>query len=202
LLIGMAMFTAGWAKLTTGWLQPSQRSTYGHLVGFDTWAAKMLLGVQSGWFWKPLDWLVILMESGFLMAAFYRPAFRVVCASACLFHVAVWLLFDMRFHGNVIAYGGRRFLGATSLTQGEDSVGHRLGNPRTRTRMGPVTGRILPGVGCRPCVRQAAWRTPPPAGPRRSAPAGNTRRLWLPAETASTPATADRKGQSDSLYAG
>ncbi len=62
LLVGFAMFTAGWVKATTGWLDPEARATYGHLVqnylftGRETWAGAWALRIDSDWFWKPGDW--------------------------------------------------------------------------------------------------------------------------------------------------
>src|SRR5262245_19503126 len=58
LLIGIAMFTTGWAKVSTGWLNPATLSTYGHFLnnyfatGRHTWIAEHALQMDSFWLWK------------------------------------------------------------------------------------------------------------------------------------------------------
>lgn len=111
LLVGFAMFTAGLAKVTTGWLDPEFRCTYGHLVvnyrftGRETWAAKLALGVDWDWFWKLADWAPVFMELAFLPAAIHRRSFCLILAVASLFHLGVLLLFDIPFGVNLLAYG-------------------------------------------------------------------------------------------------
>jgi uncharacterized membrane protein YphA (DoxX/SURF4 family) len=119
LVIGIAMFTAGWVKLTTGWLDPNTHSTYGHLLinyavtGRHTWLADQILGIESFWFWKTADWIVTFMELMFLVAIFRPKWMRSMLAVACLFHFGVWLLYDIVFMPNVVAYGA--FVSYTSL---------------------------------------------------------------------------------------
>ena len=110
LLIGLAMLTAAWPKLTSGWLDPHAPATLGHLMrnhyvtGRETWLSTML--VQFGWtpFWKLLDYGTLLIEGGMLLAIVSRHAFRVFCALACLFHFGVWMVMDIGFSTNVTAY--------------------------------------------------------------------------------------------------
>jgi hypothetical protein len=111
LLIGYGMFTAGWAKLSSGWLDPQTRATYGHLLnnyyatGRETRAAALALRVDSFALWKGGDWAATLLELAFLPAAVNRRALCVVMALACIFHFGVWLLFGIPFWWNVLAYG-------------------------------------------------------------------------------------------------
>jgi HTTM domain len=111
LLVGFAMFTAGWAKATTGWLDPELRCSYGHLVfnylftGRETWAAKLAVRVDSDWFWKVADWAAVALELAFLPAAVHRRPFCLILAVATLFHLWVLLLFDISFGANILVYG-------------------------------------------------------------------------------------------------
>jgi len=110
LIIGLGMFTSGWAKLTTGWLDPTTSSTLGHLyrnyyvTGRTPWAAAQVLRVHAPLFWEGQDWLATFLEVGFLLAIVRRTLFRLFCAMACVFHLAVWLVFDIGFFPNVLAY--------------------------------------------------------------------------------------------------
>ncbi len=111
LFVGFALFTSGWAKATTGWLNPDLKCTYGHLAtnylvtGRETWAAKLALPIQSAWFWKGADWATVALELAVLPAALRRRSFCLVLALVTVFHVGVMLLFDISFRVNVIAYG-------------------------------------------------------------------------------------------------
>jgi hypothetical protein len=111
LLVGFAMFTAGWAKATTGWLDPEFRCTYGFLLlnnrvtCRETWAMEWALRVDSDWFWKVVDWLAVAMELAFLPAAVHRRSFCLILAVASQFHLCVLLLFDIQFAPNILAYG-------------------------------------------------------------------------------------------------
>jgi Vitamin K-dependent gamma-carboxylase len=111
LLIGYGMFTAGWTKLSSGWLDPQTLSTYGHLLnnyratGRETLAAARALRIDSFVLWKAGDWAATLLELSFLAAIVNREIFCVVMALATVFHLAVWLLFDISFWWNVLAYG-------------------------------------------------------------------------------------------------
>ncbi len=119
LLVGFAMFTAGWAKATTGWLNPQLRCTYGHLVynylhtGRETWVGCLALRIDSAWFWKTADWFTVALELTFLPAAFDRKLFRLSLAFASLFHLGVLLLFDIPFSANIVPYGA--FVSYTGL---------------------------------------------------------------------------------------
>lgn len=121
LLIAVAMCTAGWAKASTGWLNPATRATYAHLLtnyfvtGRQTWAAERSFQINALWLWKAADWSTVALELGFLYAMFRPRTMRVFTALACLFHCGVWLLFGIVFASNVVTYGaflsyGNRFL--------------------------------------------------------------------------------------------
>lgn len=109
-LVAVAMFTAGWPKLTTGWLDLSSQATNGHLMvsyvsaGHHTWAGALALRHFPAWLWECMDWATVLMECGFLLVLWNRRLFRLFCAVACLFHLGVLLIFDINFYGNLAAY--------------------------------------------------------------------------------------------------
>jgi hypothetical protein len=119
LLVGFAMWSAGWEKASSGWLDPELLCTYGHLVynyvftGRETWAAKLLLRVDSAWMWKAADWATVALELAFLPAAIHRRLFDPVLAAAALFHLGVLSLFHIPFAVNIVVYGA--FIPYTTL---------------------------------------------------------------------------------------
>jgi hypothetical protein len=108
--IGLAMFSAGAIKVLTGWLDPAVHATYGHLVfntmvtGRETWLSGVMLASDAAWLWEPADWSITLLEVGFLGAMLHPRILRIALSLGCLFHLAVWLLFDIVFVANVVAY--------------------------------------------------------------------------------------------------
>ena len=111
LLIAVGMLTAGWAKLTSGWLDPSVYCTYGHMVMNnlvmvrDMPAARMAFKLGPSPVWKIADWSATLLEIGFIVAILKRRFWHWALIAAVLFHVGVWALFGIVFSYNVLAYG-------------------------------------------------------------------------------------------------
>jgi hypothetical protein len=147
LLVGFALFTAGWVKLTSGWTDPALNCTYGHLMhnfvvaGRDTWAARLLVGMRSDAAWKAADWSVVLLEVLFLPAALNRRMFCAVLAAAAVFHFGVMLAFDIRFAANVIVYGA--FVRYADLP----SLGRFVGQPDPTPRLVPILALALALTG-------------------------------------------------------
>ncbi len=110
LLIGMALFTAGLAKLRGGWLSLETRATVWHLlpnyylVGRDQPMARWALGHFPSALWETMDYATTIWECGVVVLALRRRWFLVACALGCLFHLGVWQLFGITFGTNVIAY--------------------------------------------------------------------------------------------------
>ncbi len=110
-LIAVGMLTAGWGKLTSGWLDPSAYCTYGHMVinnlvmERDMPAARMAFKLGPSPVWKIADWSVILLETGFIVAILRRRFWHWALIAAILFHVGVWALYGIVFDYNFIAYG-------------------------------------------------------------------------------------------------
>jgi hypothetical protein len=107
----MAMFGAGALKLMTGWLDPATHATYGHLVvndmgaGRGTWLSARALAWDAPLVWEAADWAATLLETGFVLALLRQRWMNAALALACIFHLSVWLLFDIVFSANVLAYG-------------------------------------------------------------------------------------------------
>ncbi|QDV36251.1 HTTM domain-containing protein [Tautonia plasticadhaerens] len=109
MLIGVAMATAGWAKLSTGWLDPSSHATFSFLTQYYVKGQLGPLGeealrVDGAWLRESADWAAVLLELAFLPALLWRPAFRLALAVAAAFHLGNVLLFNIPFADNVIAY--------------------------------------------------------------------------------------------------
>jgi uncharacterized membrane protein YphA (DoxX/SURF4 family) len=103
LLLGFAMFTAGFSKLLGGWLDPTSLATQGHFLkqffvsGRQDLLAPIFLAVDSGLFWKALDTATVLFEMGFLVAAFHPVATRLFAACAVLFHFSTMMILNISF---------------------------------------------------------------------------------------------------------
>jgi predicted DCC family thiol-disulfide oxidoreductase YuxK/uncharacterized membrane protein YphA (DoxX/SURF4 family) len=110
LMVGMAMMTAAAPKAASGWLDPGVHATQAHILlnvfvtGRSTWLAKHMLDVNSGVFWKFIDYATVLIEASFLLAVIRRRAFRVVLALACFFHLGIALSMEIVFTPNIMAY--------------------------------------------------------------------------------------------------
>lgn len=111
LIVGYAMFTAGFSKAWTGWLDPEMKCTYSHLVrnyyttGRSTMITEIALTVGGGAYWKLADWATVALEVAFLPAVVNRRWFCWVAALASVFHVGVLLMFGISFAANIIVYG-------------------------------------------------------------------------------------------------
>ncbi len=111
ILIGFAMFTSGWSKATSGWLDSNRLCTYGYVVGRElqsgreTSVVQWALAIDSVWFWKMADWTTVVFELAFLPAALFGRSFRFMLIVASCFHLCVLLLLDIPFSANLIVYG-------------------------------------------------------------------------------------------------
>lgn len=110
LLVGFGFFTAGFAKLIGGWLDPTTHATQGHLVkqffvrGRQDLLAPQALGLSNGFVWEVLDYLTVFFELGFLVAVFVPRLFRLFAAAAVLFHCSTVLMLNIAFTFNLIVY--------------------------------------------------------------------------------------------------
>ena len=108
--VGLAVWTAGWAKVTTGWLDLDTAATRAHLAkiffgtGRETWLGNLVLSRSEAWLLEPMDWATVLVELAFGAAFLNRRLFRVLLACMCVFHLGVEWMFDISFAGNVAVY--------------------------------------------------------------------------------------------------
>jgi hypothetical protein len=147
-LMSAAMFTAGWAKAASGWLDPQISSTYGQLmanywvVGRDTLAARLALSLGPNPLWELVDWASTVLELVFVVAMFHARLWQATLAVACLFHVGIWLLFDIVFETNLVAYAAFLGCGSTSATAQAGGAWARLAATLSR----PAWTTVYPGI--------------------------------------------------------
>jgi uncharacterized membrane protein YphA (DoxX/SURF4 family) len=110
LAIGLAMFSAAFAKAATGWLKPSTQAVKAHLLQNIEVAERTNSLSQASlnrlpWVaWKLADVGTVALESAFLMCAVRRRSFQIVCAVGTLFHFGIMVLMQIYFLSNLVAY--------------------------------------------------------------------------------------------------
>jgi predicted DCC family thiol-disulfide oxidoreductase YuxK/uncharacterized membrane protein YphA (DoxX/SURF4 family) len=135
LLIGYAMFYAGYGKLMTGWLDPTRLAFRNVLIlnHFSTGRSHALssiaLKVPAGPVWELADWVAVGLEMAFLPAVLRRSWFVALCGVACLFHLANAVLLEISFAANVIAYSTFVRWRETQMPQRLDPLVRRLTSP-------------------------------------------------------------------------
>ena len=150
LLVGLAMFTAGWPKAASGWLDPALLCAKGQLVS-NYYAAErptvvghFMLTHGSAWFWKMMDWSTVAIELSFLPSAFSLRAFRTVATLAVFFHAGIHFSMDIFFYQNLLAYAmfvdWERQVDSGWLKQGQAAFDRLL--QRVRPWMLPVGGLL------------------------------------------------------------
>jgi hypothetical protein len=110
IIVGFAMFTAGFQKVTTGWLDIRTHASYGYLIQVFYWDARdallapIALHVRSGVLWEGLDYSTVAFELLFIVAVIRRWLFRAWIAIAVVFHVGTLLVLNIGFAMNFAAY--------------------------------------------------------------------------------------------------
>jgi hypothetical protein len=110
LLLGFAMFTAGFAKILGGWLDPETQAAYGHVIkhyvvrGRTDLLAPLAFRMDSRVFWEVQDYATVLFETGFLAAVAFPRLARVFAGLAVLFHFGVMLSLNIAFAFNLVVY--------------------------------------------------------------------------------------------------
>lgn len=110
LIIGIAFFTAGFAKLRAGWLSPSTQATRREFLNFytsgnDGGILPWLAHLDAAVLWELLDWAVVILELGVVVCVASWAWFRVALALATIFHFGVLVLLTISFGFNVLVYG-------------------------------------------------------------------------------------------------
>jgi len=110
MIIGFAFFTAGAAKISGGWLDPNSLGVLHHLFGsINVWErqhflASSILNIGSHYFWKLLDYCVILFECLFFFSIFRKKIFQYFIISAIVFHTMVLLILNITITSIFLAY--------------------------------------------------------------------------------------------------
>ncbi len=121
LFIGFMMFTAGFAKLLGGWLNPDTHATLGHLFnqyfvkGRQDLLAEWALGFDYRFIWELLDYATVLFEVGFLFAILNPRSTRLFVSFAIVFHFSIMMILNISFLPNFPAYAA--FLNWTLIDQ-------------------------------------------------------------------------------------
>lgn len=110
LIVGFAIFTAGFAKILGGWLDPNTHAAYGHVLknvfvrGRSALFAPLVADIESGAVWEMFDYLTVFFEVGFLAACAHRRTLRLFASLAVLFHFGVMLTMNIAFAFNLAVY--------------------------------------------------------------------------------------------------
>lgn len=110
LSIGFMMFSAGFLKFAGGWLDIDSQAVKGQLFRNYSLEEKsnlltdLLISINSNTFWEFSDYLIVLFEIAFLPAAFSSKIYRYFIFFAILFHIAVYLSFNISFALNPLMY--------------------------------------------------------------------------------------------------
>ena len=139
LVLGFAFFTAGFAKLTGGWLSPDRVGVLHHYFGsYEVWERRDLLApvfqdVRSMVFWKGLDYGTVAFEVFFLPAVLNRRVFGFFILLAIVFHSLVFLILNITITSIFLVYA--LFLPWEKLT------GRLRKNPKLTRKIGTISGR-------------------------------------------------------------
>lgn len=109
-LLAFSMFTSGYYKLISDWLNPSTHATHSKVFSnVYAWQKGDLLApaatkFSSSLFWELMDWLTVIWEIGFMVVLFFPRAFRWFVGYAVFFHLGVLLLLNIDFSINLLVY--------------------------------------------------------------------------------------------------
>ncbi len=110
IVVGFAMFTAGFQKLATGWLDIGTQASYGHFIhdfysdSRQALLAPIAIHIRSKAFWEGLDYSTVGFELLFIVAVIRRWLFRAWIGLAVLFHTGVLLILNIGFSVNFAVY--------------------------------------------------------------------------------------------------
>lgn len=110
IIIGLAMLSAAIPKVASGWASSEGSAVRYHFLQNHYVTERsapltdLFLGLDSAFFWQALDYSTIGLELLVLLAVVSLRSFRIALACAALFHLGVWLLMDILFVTNLVAY--------------------------------------------------------------------------------------------------
>lgn len=103
MILGFGWFTAGTIKIAGGWLATDASMSHAFFLrnyyrtGRSGLLSEWFINLDSAFIWECLDWITILFETGFLLAAFIPVVFRGFTLMALLFHLMVLLQLNITF---------------------------------------------------------------------------------------------------------
>ncbi|MEM1326914.1 MAG: hypothetical protein AAGI23_13215 [Bacteroidota bacterium] len=110
MILGFAMFTAGWSKILNGWLAFDQFGTYNyfglHLYILEDKGVftSFLSSFSYPLLWKVMDYAAVLLEVLFLPVVLSRKWLRSFCLIAVVFHVSTWWILNIAYINNLLIY--------------------------------------------------------------------------------------------------
>ena len=110
MILGFAMFTAGFPKILGGWLDVSTQGAESRFIrgfyasGRQDLLAPYLLSLRPDWLWELQDWATVFFEIGFLFAILHQATTRLFAILAVFFHTGVTLVMNIAFLPNFIIY--------------------------------------------------------------------------------------------------
>ncbi|WP_326981028.1 hypothetical protein VUJ46_12095 [Chryseobacterium sp. MYb264] len=103
MIFSFGMFTAGFAKIKGGWLNPDLQYTqiflyqYRYGIGWNALLSDYFVKITSKIFWEFLDYFTVIFETLFIIA-FIRPKFfRIMLLLALFFHLNVLFMLNISF---------------------------------------------------------------------------------------------------------
>jgi len=110
LSLGFAFFTAGYAKLTGGWLNWEQVGVQHHFFSnYEVWGRRSFFApvfneIKSHIFWKLQDYFVVVFECLFLIAVIFKRFFQYFIVLALIFHTSVLLMLNITITSIFVVY--------------------------------------------------------------------------------------------------
>lgn len=110
LLIGLGFVTAALPKIRGDWLNPFTHVVRGvelrqyHGDGEHDYLANVFVAIKNPVFWEVLDVATIVLEAGMILAVLSWATTRLWFAIAAMFHLGVFLMLNIPFWHNVLAY--------------------------------------------------------------------------------------------------
>lgn len=109
--VGVSFAYAGLEKAAFGWLSPRSPAALGYILqhqatlGGESPLVGLAVATAESPLWEALDWVVILLECGVLIAALSWRLFRATLAILAIFHLTVMLTMGIQFGWNIVVYG-------------------------------------------------------------------------------------------------
>lgn len=108
---GVAFLTASLVKIKGGWLNPHTQAAFAYQLaevvgsGKDKWLAPLLIHTYVPFLWEVADWGTVLAEGLLIVCALSWRSWRAWISILVLFHLGVYLSFNISFWMNLLAYG-------------------------------------------------------------------------------------------------